>query len=191
MMFNDGEFEKVQKHFTNFKKEEEWLQRKLEKGWLLIKYNEDLEDGTIYTFREIEKEAQKKLVYKIDFREFDEQEAYDEYIEMFTESGWRSLSKAKDGKHIFYSTSPNANKDIFSDIESFKEREMRVMNALLRNGFIYLAFLLLSIFIYMKYNQAFFIGAGLFAAFAMFKSLWGYINHRKTLKSISAKTLQM
>lgn len=190
-MLNDGEIEKVQKHFTNFKKEEEWLQRKLDKGWLLIKYNEDLEDGTIYTFGEIEKEAQKKLVYKIDFREFDEQEAYDEYIEVFTESGWRSLSKAKDGKHIFYSTSPNANKDIFSDVESFKEREMRVMNALLRNGFIYLAFLLLSIFIYMKYNQAFFIGAGLYAAFAMFKSFWGYINHRKTLKSIGAKTLQI
>ena len=40
-------------------------------------------------------ESQKQTVFKIDFREFDQQEEYNEYIDRFSESGWDSLSKKR------------------------------------------------------------------------------------------------
>jgi len=189
IMFDNESIEKVQKHFINFKKEEEWLQKKLNAGWLLLKYYDDVNEGTIYTFQLIDDGSQKKIVYKIDFREFDEKEEYEDYIEMFLESGWHSLSKNDDKKHIFYTTSKYAKKQIFSDIESLIEREERKIQSSFRNGMIYLGFVILSIFLYILFENVFFIGAGLYAAFAMCKSIVAYISHKNELKSIGTYTL--
>lgn len=125
-------------------------------------------------------ESQKQTVFKIDFREFDQQEEYNEYIDRFSESGWDSLSKKENGKHIFFTTSENANKHIFSDADSFREREKRM---------IHFGFLILSILIYIRFEQEFFIGAGLFSSFAMIKSIISYIGHKKALKSIGPNML--
>lgn len=181
--------EKVQKDFMNFNKEEEWLQKRLNEGWLLIKYNDNVDEGTIYTFERVSNESQKQIVFKIDFREFDQLDEYDDYIDMFSESGWNSLSKKENGKHIFFTRSNNANKHIFSDTESFKAREKRMIQSSLRNGMIYFGFLILSILIYIRFDKAFFIGAGLFSAFAMIKSFMSYISHKKALKSIGTNRL--
>ena len=134
-------------------------------------------------------ESQKQTVFKIDFREFDQQEEYNEYIDRFSESGWDSLSKKENGKHIFFTTSENANKHIFSDADSFREREKRMIHSSLRNGMIYFGFLILSILIYIRFEQEFFIGTGLFSSFAMIKSIISYIGHKKALKSIGPNML--
>jgi len=184
-MLHTESIEKVHKYFTNLEKEEQWLQKKLDAGWLLIKYDEDMNDGTIYTFQQIDYNSQKKAVYKIDFRKFDDNEEYVDYIEIFSENGWHSLSQKGDEKHIFYTISEDASKDIFSDIESFCGREERIIQALFRNGMIYFGLLLMSIYIYVQFDKVFFIGVGLYAVFAMFKSLFSYISHKRSLKSMS------
>lgn len=188
MLYSES-IEKVHKYFMSFKKEEKWLQKKAHAGWLLIKYNEDMNDGTIYTFQQVNYDSQKKAVYKIDFRAFDDNEEYVSYIEMFSENGWHALSKKEDDKHIFYTISEDANKHIFSDTESFCDREQRVIQASFRNGTISFGFLLLSIYIYVQFDRIFFIGTGLYAAFAMFKSLFSYISHKRALKSMSTDRL--
>lgn len=189
IMFDNESIEKVQKHFMNFKKEEEWLQKKLNAGWLLLRYIGDVDEATIYTFKSIDDESQKKIVYKVDFREFDKKEEYEDYIEMFSESGWHSLAKKDDGKHIFYTNSKYARKQIFSEVESFREREERKIQSSFKNGMINFGFVILSIFLYIQFDNVFFIGAGLYAAFAMCKSIVAYISHKKELKSMATYTL--
>lgn len=180
-MLHDESTEKVEKHFMNFKKEEAWLQKKLGEGWLLIKYADDVDMPTIYTFKPITHESQKKRVYKIDFQEFDEQEDYEDYIDMFVGSGWRSLSKKAHTKHIFYTRSAEADTDIFSEMESFQAREERKIQASFKNAMIHLGIAGLSMFIYFQFDKVFFIGVGLYAGFVMCRSMIVYVKHKKAL----------
>lgn len=107
----------------------------------------------------------------------------------FQKVGGIHYLKKENGKHIFFTTSENANKHIFSDADSFREREKPMIHSSLRNGMIYFGFLILSILIYIRFEQEFFIGTGLFSSFAMIKSIISYIGHKKALKSIGPNML--
>lgn len=183
-MLENLDNEKVHKNFMNFKEEEAWLQKKLENGWMLERYSNEFEEGTYYTFRKIMDYERKRWIFKIDFREFDEQEEYDDYISVFKESGWSTFSKKGYSKHIFYTSANNPIQDIFSDLDSFTNREKRVMHASLKNGIISLGFLIASILLYLLNESAFFVGSGLFSAFAIIRYSTRYVKHRITLKSM-------
>lgn len=190
MLYNDS-IEKVEKHFMNFEQEEQWLQKKLNEGWLLVKYMDELDEPTIYTFKPIAYAAQKNIVYKIDFREFDDQVDYEEYVDMFEEGGWRTLSKNGHTKHIFYTQSEEANRHIFSEEASFKAREERKIRSSLKNMWMFLGFAVVSLILYLQFDQAFFIGGGLYASFAMCRSMFAYIKHKRTLKSMLFHEMRM
>lgn len=177
------EIEKTHKNFMNFKKEEAWLQKKLEAGWMLDRYSREFEEGTYYTFKEIQKHEQKAWIFKIDFREFDEEEEYFDYIEVFKESGWSTLSKPGYAKHIFYTKANNQNQDIFSDADSRLEREKRVMHDASKNGMIYLGFLITSMILYLINHSVFFASSAFFSGIATIRYLIRYFKHKKTLKS--------
>lgn len=175
---------KIHKNFMNFNEEETWLQKQLEEGWMLDRYSNDFEEGTYYTFRKIMEYERKRWIFKVDFREFDEQEEYDDYIDVFKESGWSTFSKKGYSKHIFYTNANNPNQDIFSDVDSYIEREKRVMHASFKNGIIFTGFLIASIVLYLLNESAFFVGSGLFSGFAVVKYLTRYLKHRNTFKSM-------
>lgn len=183
-MLENLDNEKVHKNFMNFKEEEVWLQKKLDDGWMLERYSNEFEEGTYYTFRKMMDYERRSWIFKVDFREFDEQEEYDDYLGVFKDSGWSTFSKPGYSKHIFYTNSNNPNQDIFSDVDSFDEREKRVMHASFKNGMIYLGFLIASIVLYLLNENAFFIGGALFSGFAVIKNSTRYLKHRRTLKSM-------
>lgn len=178
---------KVQKHFVNFAKEEQWLQKKLKEGWILDRFIEGVQDSTVYTFKRVTHEAQKKRVYKIDYREFDLQNEYDEYVDMFMDSGWFVLSNQDTGKHICFANSDDVDYHIFSDRESFKQREQRMMQAMLRNTYVYSGILITFIAIYLLLGNDLYIIFGLVSAIAGVRSFIIYLLHRKTLHKLHKK----
>ena len=107
--------------FKSFDEEEQWLMEQAQKGWRLVSYDSEEFDDCIYKF--VQDEAAKEYRYKIDFREFDSKTDFEDYKELFNETGWTLLSKNRSYiKHIFISTS---GEEIFSDQASIIEREVR------------------------------------------------------------------
>ena len=110
------------KRFNSFEAEEQWLKEQAECGWRLIDYGrEGLFDETKYEF-EVDLEA-RNVHYKIDYVHFKSDADFEDYKELFHESGWELITKNKDyDKQIFISKS---NKEIFSDNLSLIKRQQR------------------------------------------------------------------
>ena len=107
--------------FKSFDEEEQWLTEQAQKGWRLVSYDSEEFDDCVYKF--VQDEAAKEYRYKIDFREFTSKTDFEDYKELFNETGWTLLSKNRSYvKHIFISTS---GEEIFSDQASIIEREVR------------------------------------------------------------------
>ncbi|RVT66930.1 DUF2812 domain-containing protein [Niallia taxi] len=176
---------KVTKRFSDFSKEEEWLQSMLSEGWILKSYDSEDVDDCQYTFEHSQSENLQSIIYKIDFQNFNKKEEFDEYKEIFQDSGWTILSKTKwYSKHIFYRTSTNAQVDIFSDQESYKEREKRKMTSLLLYTGLALIGFIIFIFLWIIFEYAYFGVSGLFLLYISIKYSIDYISHRKALKSL-------
>ncbi|WHT49642.1 DUF2812 domain-containing protein [Sporosarcina thermotolerans] len=112
-MAKNNTVKKVTKRFSNFSKEELWLQSMLNEGWILKSYDSEDMDDCQYVFERIQYEEHKNITYKIDYRELKKGE-YEEYKGIFTDAGWTLLSKNSwYSKHIFYTTSSNPQSDIF------------------------------------------------------------------------------
>jgi hypothetical protein len=152
---------KKRKYFDNFMKEEQWLQQMLQDGWILQEYTNDnpIEYGSKYLFTRVHTEDEKKGTYKIDFHSFSTKEEFDEYTSLFEDAGWKALTRhQKHTKHIFYTNLPDARKDIFSDIESYIEREERKIASSLKHvkisiGVTFITFLLGIILTITNYNS--------------------------------------
>ncbi|MDQ0229138.1 DUF2812 domain-containing protein [Metabacillus malikii] len=184
-MMKNKSIKKVTKHFSDFSKEEEWLQSMLHKGWILKSYDSEDVDDCQYVFEPLNNEELQHVIYKIDFREFNKKEEFEEYKEIFQESGWTLLSKNKwYSKHIFYTTSANAQRDIFSDQSSYRDREKRKMSSSLMQAAIYLIGFIIFLVLYRIFERSAFGGVGIFSLFFSFKYLVDYYKHRKTLKSL-------
>jgi Protein of unknown function (DUF2812) len=130
MMFYGSAAKKIKKLFFSFTEEEQWLQRMLNDGWVLKGYDATKLGLCIYYFDSIQYEEQKNRTYKIDYRIFGKTNDFHEYIDIFEDTGWVILSTDEtQAKHIFYTNRPDADCAIFSDVESYKEREKRKMTS--------------------------------------------------------------
>lgn len=104
--------------FFRFEKEEAWLESMSASGWHLI--------SASYGFYKFQSGQPEKRVYRIDCRNITKQIDLDDYISLFTDSGWTSVSAKKNvGNYYFYSLADQPGKDIFSDKASRAGRYLR------------------------------------------------------------------
>lgn len=176
---------KVYKNFSSFTEEEHWLQNMLQDGWVLKKYSVEDEDGCKYVFEPIQNEEQKELIYKVDFREFNKEKDFEEYKDIFEDAGWTLLSRNKGySRHVFYTEPTNAQRDIFSDTESYIERERRKMSSTLTTVILNFSFFLVSVILYIIFEKTYILGGTLFLLFGGVKYLSDYFKHRKVYNSL-------
>lgn len=100
---------KVSKIFMpwNFEEEQTWLEEQAKEGWLLEKKS--------FNYHFIKAEPQE-MVYRIDFFSV-KKEKKDEYIRLFTESGWE-LVQSSASWHYFRIPADKYDVDIYSDTQS-------------------------------------------------------------------------
>jgi Protein of unknown function (DUF2812) len=184
-MLKDSKVKKINKKFNNFTEEEEWLQNMLYEGWMLKSYDSEDIDDCQYIFELVQHDEQKNLIYKIDFRIFNNKDDFQEYKSIFEEAGWTVLAKSKSySKQIFYTDNQNANRNIFSDTESYKEREKQKMRSIITSLIITLILFIVSVILYSIYDKAAFMGAGTFTLVSSGKFVVDYFKHRNVYKSI-------
>lgn len=100
---------KKYRFYTNFDKEERWLDNMAKNGWAFTSRSIW---GTYY-FDKIEP---SNINYRIDFRIFGKKEDFAEYVQIFADSGWKHISGSKySGSQYFTPNIPNVDEDIFSD----------------------------------------------------------------------------
>jgi Protein of unknown function (DUF2812) len=187
-MFKGSSVKKVSKKFNDFAKEEQWLQNMLDDGWILKSYDSEDMDDCQYIFEPIQHNRQKNGTYKIDYRIFYKKDTFQEYNSIFEDAGWAPLAKNKEYfKHIFYTDAPHANRSIFSDTESYKEREKRKMVVAIFQLAGSIVVVIICFFLRNIYGEAAFMGAA-FAALSLggIPAIVAYYKHRKAYKSLIA-----
>ena len=106
------------KFFFRFEKEEAWLEAMSASGWHLI--------SASYGLYKFQAGKPEKRVYKIDCRNISKQSDLVDYVSLFTDSGWTSISAKKNmSNYYFYSKADQPGKDIFSDKASRAGRYLR------------------------------------------------------------------
>lgn len=106
------------KIFFRFEKEEAWLEGMSASGWHLV--------SASYGYYRFQGGQPEKRVYRIDCRNITKQIDLDDYVSLFTDSGWISVSARKNvGNYYFYSQADQPGKDIFSDKASRAGRYLR------------------------------------------------------------------
>ncbi len=107
----------------NIKKTEKWIQQFLEKGYRLKEV--EVNWGKFH-FEETEDKRNGNQV-RIDYRTFQSQEDFADYVALFEDSGWRHAGGTKSsGMQYFERCSEQAGEDIFSDKVSRADRYKRV-----------------------------------------------------------------
>lgn len=115
------------KRFKSFEAEEQWLNELAQSGWRLVDYGKEEMSDNRYEFQ-VDLEA-KHMRYNIDYRTLKNKEEFDDYKEIFHETGWELIAKNHQYlKHIFISSEGHA---IFSDQLSRVDRERRRSNTIL------------------------------------------------------------
>ncbi|MDW0117465.1 DUF2812 domain-containing protein [Sporosarcina thermotolerans] len=190
-MAKNNTVKKVTKRFSNFSKEELWLQSMLNEGWILKSYDSEDMDDCQYVFERIQYEEHKNITYKIDYRELKKGE-YEEYKGIFTDAGWTLLSKNSwYSKHIFYTTSSNPQSDIFSDQDSYREREKRRMSSSLVYIIISSFMFAVLIVLYTIYERSAFLGVGIMTLFFAINCTIDYFRHKKVYNSLLVKEVEI
>lgn len=111
----------LNKRFNSFEAEEQWLNELAQSGWRLVDYSKEEMSDNRYEFQ-VDLEA-KHMRYNIDYRTLKNKEEFDDYKEIFLETGWELIAKDHHYiKHIFISGEEQA---IFSDQLSRVDRERR------------------------------------------------------------------
>lgn len=106
------------KFFLDFEKEEKWLRKMEQNGYLLEK------KSLFYYFT---KTNPSNGVIKIDYRRFKNYKDFMDYISMFEDSGWKHISGTKSsGTQYFRLIDKESNEDIFSDARSRAGRYKRI-----------------------------------------------------------------
>ena len=138
----------LQKKFTSFEKEEQWLNELASCGWLLVDYSKDDFSETTYTFEQ-HKRA-KSGHYKIDFVTFRNRADFEDYKALLEESGWDFLAKNEYyAKLILFSTD---DKVLFSDQASQIMRDVRKRRAAIRLAITLLILDVLAALAYLKFD---------------------------------------
>ena len=118
----------------NLKKEEALLESWRQKGWRLIRVNPYL--GR-YQF---ERAGEGGFVPKvrIDVRTFNKKDTFQDYLALFEACGWQHLfSTRSGGTQHFIQCRPDADDDIFSDIESRAGRYKRLSGSAFWRAFLF------------------------------------------------------
>jgi len=107
------------KIFTNFDKEERWLEDLASQGYRLVK-------KTSFGY-EFERTTPENTSIKMDFRIFRKQEDFEDYRALFEDSGWEHLAGTKgSGYQYFKQKGVGGRKEIFSDVDSKAARYKRL-----------------------------------------------------------------
>lgn len=97
------------KSFMDFTKEEKWLNEMARDGWRFV--SRSAFGG--YRFETAEPKEQN---YRIDYRSFKSMADYEEYLQLFADSGWiHAAGSRSSGLQYFVQTEPQQGADIFSD----------------------------------------------------------------------------
>ena len=129
------------KFFTDFEKEEKWLNEMAREGYAFTK------KSIGYEFQPAEPE---RASIKIDYRSFKNKESFEDYRALFDDSGWKHIAGTKSsGLQYFKRKDESGSEDIFSDIDSKAGRYQR-----LAHMWITLAFTFIPIFIALSMNRA-------------------------------------
>jgi len=125
------------KFFLDFEKEEKWLEKMSEEGWLLRK------GSLLYHFEQVEP---KKREIRIDYREFGSKKDFENYKTIFEDSGWRHLSGTKSsGSQYFLKVNEDSTGEIFSDELSKAGRYKRLADAWVTMAIVFLPFLVMAL----------------------------------------------
>jgi len=125
------------KFFLDFEKEEKWLEKMSEEGWLLRKRS------LLYHFEQVEP---KKREIRIDYREFGSKKDFENYKAIFEDSGWKHLSGTKSsGSQYFLKVSEDSAGEIFSDELSKAGRYKRLADAWVTMAIVFLPFLVMAL----------------------------------------------
>ncbi|UJF33373.1 DUF2812 domain-containing protein [Paenibacillus hexagrammi] len=107
------------KFFTNFDKEESWLNDMASQGYRFTK-------KTLFGY-EFEPGKRENTVIKMDYRIFKHQEDFEDYCALFEDSGWEHRSGTKSsGYQYFYKADEHGSEEIFSDVHSKAGRYKRL-----------------------------------------------------------------
>lgn len=131
------------KLFTNFEEEEKYLTDMAQNGFVFKK------QGMI--FYHFSKDTPSALNYRIDYRIFDSNNKYSEYITFFEDCGWKLVYGSPNiGFHYFIPIKSDAKEEIFSDRISYADRYKRLAKHLVQNVIGQLLFLLV-VYIVLNY----------------------------------------
>ncbi|NOU91791.1 DUF2812 domain-containing protein [Paenibacillus sp. LMG 31456] len=106
------------KFFTNFDKEEKWLNEMAKQGYQFKK------KSIGYEFQPSKPE---NAAIKIDYRTFKKKADFEDYCALFEDSGWKHITGTKSsGYQYFQKADENGSEDIFSDVDSKAVRYKRL-----------------------------------------------------------------
>lgn len=107
------------KSFTNFDKEESWLNDMARQGFRFIK-------KTSFGY-EFESGKPENATIKMDYRTFKKREDFEDYCALFEDSGWEHIAGTKSsGYQYFKKVDTQGSEDIFSDVASKVGRYKRL-----------------------------------------------------------------
>ena len=166
---------KISKKFKSFEEEEKWLMELAKDGWRLVSYDDNDVDTNTYKF--VEDPSASEFHYQIDYRSFNKKSDYEEYKELFAESGWTILSKSWFySKHIFISTTKSK---IFSDNVSLVERDINRYRVAKLYAVFFVIQAIITAALYFHFDYAYFGAATLFGIVA---AIYNGIDARKRRK---------
>lgn len=97
------------KNFMDFTKEEKWLNEMAEDGWRFV-------SRSAFGGYRFEKAEPKEENYRIDYRSFKNRWDYEDYLQLFADSGWLHAAGSQgSGLQYFVQAAPQKGADIFSD----------------------------------------------------------------------------
>ncbi|MCJ8012150.1 DUF2812 domain-containing protein [Paenibacillus sp. KQZ6P-2] len=109
---------KKMKFFTNFDREEQWLNEMARQGNVLIRRK-----PFGYEFAQVPPENAN---FRMDYRTFKSRQDFEDYKALFEDSGWTHVAGTKSsGSQYFKQTRAEGSEDIFSDVDSKAARYKR------------------------------------------------------------------
>lgn len=125
------------KVFGDMEKEEKYLSKMAENGYIFKK-------RTFFGGYYFEKASSQKLNYRIDYRTFNNKEAFQGYVTFLEDGGWKMVyGKYNSGNQYFLPIDESAQTELFSDNESKADRYKRYLRAAMISILLCIIYLLL------------------------------------------------
>lgn len=107
--------------FIDTRKEEKWLNKMIQNGWICKKVN----TVGIYYFEKIEISSQ---VIRLDSQSFKSTELYQQYIQLYEDYGWQHIGGSRFSSSQYWVKSTDGLDELFSDNASEKAYFQRLMS---------------------------------------------------------------